>query len=286
MRAKKRFTGIAVNQLQATPGQLQPSPVTTYQHITSSPLAILEIYNSFPGKFDQGGAEQAAKLKALPLIQLNPGKFNKKTIRQISSGKYNSSIKSYADQVRLFKRCIVISLGHEMNGWWYDWGKPLNTPATFIKAWRRVHTIFAQEGATNVIWSWDPSHQYQEVTPTKIASPAKKWYPGAKYVDWIGLDGYLGSDSNGHLQDFKEIFGFQLHDIRQFAPHKLVYLAETGVAPGPSATRQIAELFAGASAYHLGGLVWFDAIAKHDYRLGIHRDEDAAYQNAVKSFVG
>ncbi len=286
MRAETRFAGIAVNQLQSSPGQLQPSPVTTYHHITTSPLAVLEIYNSFPGKFDSGAALQAVKLNALPLIQLNPGKLKPKVIQEIASGRYDKNIKNYADQVRGFKRCIAISLGHEMNGWWYRWGQHWNTPATFIKAWRRVHTIFAQEGATNVIWSWDPSHQYQQVTPTKIATPAKEWYPGAKYVNWIGLDGYLGSDNNRHLQSFDEIFGFQLHDIKQFAPHKLVYLAETGVNPGPSAARQVTELFAGALAYHLAGLVWFDAVAKHDYRLGIHKDEDMAYQNAVKGFVG
>ena len=54
-------------------------------------------------------------------------------------------------------------------------------------------TIFAQGRVTNVIWSWDPSHQYQEVTAGQGRAPASKWYPGNKYVDWIGLDGYLGS---------------------------------------------------------------------------------------------
>jgi len=265
---------------------LQPSPVTTYRGITKSPIGILEIYNSFPGKFDGGGALQAVEQGALPLIQLNPGKLKPTIIQDIASGKYDQSIKAYADQVKIFKYCVAISIGHEMNGWWYRWGQKWNTPATFIEAWRRVHQIFAQEGATNVIWSWDPSHQYTEVAAGKVATPASVWYPGAKYVDWIGLDGYLGSDRNGHPQTFKEIFSFQLNNVRKIAPHKTIYLAETGVAPGPDAVAQIADLFSGVASSHLAGLVWFDANAKNDYRLGINSAEDAAYNDGLTGFLG
>ena len=285
MKAERRFSGIAVDKLQVSPGQLQPSVVTSYQHVTKSPIKILEIYNSFPGTFDTGGASRAINLGALPLIQLNPGKLSKTRIEKIANGKYDNSIKEYADQVKDFKQCLVISFGHEMNGWWYDWGLPWNTPATFKKAWRHVHAIFAQEGAKNVIWSWDPSHQYYAVGVGKVATPASKWYPGPQYVDWIGLDGYLGADKGGRPQSFNQIFGFQLNNIRKFAPHKTVYLAETGVAPGPHAVSQIAELFAGVASSRLAGLVWFDASAKNDYRLGIYRADDAAYNDGLTSFL-
>jgi hypothetical protein len=141
------------------------------------------------------------------------------------------------------------------------------------------------QGVTNVIWSWDPSHQHGEVAPGKIGTPASEWYPGDKYVDWIGLDGYLGYDRNGHAQTFSEVFSYQLQDIRKMAPGKPVYLAETGVRRGPALASQIAALFSGVKAYHLMGLVWFDAKAKNDYRLGIHQDMDAAYLKNVTDFL-
>ena len=270
------FSGIAV---QKDPqGRL-----ASYSKSIGVQPQIVEFYNKFTSRFAFGEARQARDAAEIPLIQLNPKNVS---VKKIANGVYDNHITNYAVAVRKFGCTIILSFGHEMNGWWYPWSAPTTSPATFIKAWRHIHDIFAAQHVNNVIWSWDPSHQYQEVAPGKVATPASEWYPGSKYVNWIGLDGYLGSDNNGHLQNFNEIFRFQLHDIRQFAPHKLVYLAETGVAPGPSAARQIAELFAGASAYHLGGLVWFDAIAKHDYRLGIHQDEDVAYQDAVKGFVG
>src|SRR6266568_4361482 len=187
---------------------------------------------------------------------------------------------------KIFGCAIILSFGHEMNGWWYPWGAPRTSPADFIAAWRHIHDIFARQGVTNVIWSWDPSHQYGEPAPGKVGTLASDWYPGDNYVDWIGLDGYFGSDRNGHTQNFKEIFGTQLNDIRRIAPHKLVYLAETGVAPGRNAPAQVAELFSGAAAYHMAGLVWFDAISsRHDYRLGVHRDEDAVYLKSATSFL-
>jgi hypothetical protein len=73
-----------------------------------------------------------------------------------------------------------------MNGGWYCWGVGVNgnTPQSFINAWRRIHGIFQQEGATNVLWVWSPNFDdggaYQ-ITP---------YFPGESYVDWMGLSGY------------------------------------------------------------------------------------------------
>jgi hypothetical protein len=179
-----------------------------------------------------------------------------------------------------------------MNGWWYPWGRPQTDPADFIAAWRHVHDLFAKQGVRNVIWSWDPSHQFSAPSPDKPASAASEWYPGKKYVDWVGLDGYLGYDRNGHPQNFREIFGDQLSDIRRIAPHKLVYIAETGVAPGPAALDQIRELFHGLVAYRLAGLVWFDAVGQADshgklkeYRLQRKLREAAVYKEMLSGFL-
>ncbi len=55
------------------------------------------------------------------------------------------------------------------------------SPVLFKEAWRRIHRIYAEAGATNVIWVWNESGSG--------AAPAE-YYPGADYVDWVGIDYY------------------------------------------------------------------------------------------------
>ena len=265
----ENFTGIAVKK------QI-PIIVPQFQKNTSTPVKVVEVYNPFPGsKFNAAEADQAIRLGALPLIQLNPRTV---TMAQIASGAEDRYIKSYALAVKKFRCDVVLSLGHEMNGWWYHWGLPWTQPATFIAAWRHVHGIFATAGATNVIWSWDPTHQYSQYRPGEVATPASEWYPGNKYVNWIGFDGYIGGG-----QTFKDIFSYQLRGIRRLT-RKPIYLAETGVGDGSHAARQVANLFAGIRRWHLIGLVWFDLNRKNSWTVEGKPAKDAAFRRAIARF--
>ncbi|HEX6933668.1 MAG TPA: glycosyl hydrolase [Streptosporangiaceae bacterium] len=279
----KHFAGLAVKKNITQNSQ-------TFQTVTGNAPQIVEFYNPFLKPFAAHQALEVINAGEIPLIQLNPYHVSE---RRIAEGVYDRRLKAYAVAVRKFGCAVVLSFGHEMNGWWYPWGvKGHTTPADFIAAWRHVHDVFAKNGARNVIWSWDPSHQYSSPKPGKIATPASEWYPGSKYVDWIGLDGYLGYDTNGHPQTFSEIFSFQLNDIRHVAPHKLIYIAETGVAPGPAALAQIRALFHGIAAYRLAGLVWFDALGQADshgtlkeYRLQLKTAEAKVYKKHLSEFL-
>jgi hypothetical protein len=54
----------------------------------------------------------------------------------------------------------------------------------FQSAWRHVWTRFQREGAANVAFVWCPTWlAYHDGT-------ARTFYPGDRYVDWIGADGY------------------------------------------------------------------------------------------------
>ena len=60
------------------------------------------------------------------------------------------------------------------------------------------------ENVRNVIWSWDPSHQYRGTRARRLPWLASGT-PATRYVDWIGIDGYLG-----HGQTFADVFARQL----------------------------------------------------------------------------
>jgi len=262
------FAGIATNGHFA-------ANVASFQHDTGARLRLVEFYNRFPGPFNSAEAQQIESLGALPLIQLNPRSIS---MARLAAGAYDSLIASYARQVKAFRCHVVLSLGHEMNGWWYPWGLPWTRPSVFIAAWRHFHQVFAAERVRNVIWSWDPTHQYSQYQPGKTAHPAGMFYPGNKYVDWIGIDGYVGAGQN-----FKQVFGYQLRDIRRLT-RKPIYLAETGVGDGAHEVAQIANLFAGIWRWHLAGLVWFDLNRKNSWTLDGKPTKDAAYRKAVARF--
>jgi mannan endo-1,4-beta-mannosidase len=277
------FAGIAVKR------QIDVNSATFATATGRSPQ-IVEFYNPFLQPFAAHQALKVIKAGRIPLIQLN---LYKVTAAKIAAGVYDRHLRNYANAVRNFGCVIVLSLGHEMNGWWYPWGSRTGTtPAEFIAAWKHVHDLFARQHADNVIWSWDPTHQYKSPAPGKVATPASEWYPGKDYVDWIGIDGYLNYDKNGHAQNFKEIFGYELSDIRRIAPHKLIYLGETAVSPGSAALKQIENLFAGLSQYHLAGLVWFDALGqvdqtgkRKDFRLQLRNQDAALYNKLLSRFL-
>lgn len=259
------FTGIAIN-----PGIT--AHARSFQHVTHSQIQVIEFYNPFTKPFQRWEAQQVTALGDVPLIQLNP---RHAPAARIVAGRYDGAIRQYADAVKDFRCRVIISFGHEMNGFWYRWGLPWTKPAAFIAAWRHIHDIFVSEGATNVIWSWDPSHEYRYG-----ATMASRWYPGNSYVDWIGIDGYLRAG-----QTFADIFATQLRNIRRVTS-KPVYLAETGVAGGPDQTWQIADLFAALKKYKINGLVWFDLDRLEPWRLEGRPAGLAAYHKAVAKLRG
>ena len=260
------FTGIA------TSGSFAAN-VASFRQATGAHLRVVEFYNPFPGPFDRGEAQQAVALHAIPLIQLNPRRIS---MSQLAAGAYDSDIRFYAQQVRSFGCKVMLSFGHEMNGWWYPWGLPFTTPKVFKAAWRHLHKVFADEHVHNVIWSWDPTHQYSASKSGRRAYPAGMWFPGNKYVDWIGIDGYLGAG-----QTFNDVFGHQLRDLRKLTS-KPIYLAETGVGDGHAAGRQVANLFAGILRWHLAGLVWFDLNRKNSWSVEGKPAKDRAFRQALR----
>ena len=94
-----------------------------------------------------------------------------------------------------------------MNGNWFPWAEHANgnQPGDYVAAWRHVHDIFTQVGATNATWVWCP---YVELAPE--LGPLARYYPGDDYVDWTSLDGFNWGKNRVNPQpwtSFDKIFG-------------------------------------------------------------------------------
>lgn len=99
---------------------------------------------------------------------------------------------------------IVLRLGWEMNGDWYQWGygsgiNSWNKLADFLAAWKRIVPLI-RANAPNVRFMWCPTSG-RNIDPNTsngyIASGTGQNYPGDSYVDIIGLDVYDQYDNGG-----------------------------------------------------------------------------------------
>ena len=152
----------------------------------------------------------------------------------IASGAYDAYIQQWAQAARAWGHPFFLRFDHEMNGaWQFPWSVQLNgnQPADFVAAWRHVHDIFVQQGATNVTWVWCPNISSSRTTPLSQV------YPGDEYVDWACLDGYnFGTDAGNQWQSFGQVFGgsafggYNPHNSYQemlaVAPSKPIMLGE------------------------------------------------------------
>lgn len=219
-------------------------------------------YSSWYQPFQAAFAATAARHGAVALVQISPIGID---VAAIADGTYDSYLRTYAGAVRAYGGRVILSFGHEMNASWYSWGFAHTSPATFVAAWRHIVTLFRAAGARNAAWLWTVN-----VTESSQAAPIAPWWPGDRYVTWVGLDGYF----YGLSQTFDSLFGPTIAAARALTRDP-VLIAETGATPAAGKPAKIASLFAGVQAWGLLGFVWFNADTEQDWRVS---DDPAAVE--------
>ncbi len=253
------------------------SGVAEFTTATGIRPQVVVAYSAWNDPFRTDFAETARSHGAYLLVKMEPRKV---PLASIIAGKSDKYLRSYADDVRSFGYPVLISFGHEMNGTWYSWGAGRESPATFAAAWRHVVGVFRAAGAANATWVWTVN-----VTNVK-ANSLRQWWPGAAWVNWVGVDGYYFFSAD----TFNSVFGRTLAQIRTFSSAP-VLIAETAVGVTPNRNSQIAGLLAGVSAARLAGLVWFDE-AQHSgvYHQNWRLEDDSsaleAFTEAVRTYIG
>jgi mannan endo-1,4-beta-mannosidase len=174
--------------------------------------------------------------------------------RRIAAGAYDHFIRQQAKRIKQIHCPVLLRFDHEMNGYWYPWGVRSagmhNKAHDYVRMWRHVWRVFRSVHAHNVIWDWSPNYLGQNGKDQLGAL-----YPGKKYVDLVGIDGYLlhAGDSPG------KIFGPIMHRLHQIAPHRPWYVAETGApADGQQPARIRALVHKVAKTKRLVGFIYFD----------------------------
>ena len=122
-------------------------------------------------------------------------------------------------------------------------------------------------------WLWTANVVHPGGT---IASPAP-WWPGRKYVTWVGLDGYYYEPS----WKFAPLFGPTIAAVRELTRDPILIWG-AAVSPTVNQPAKIADLFAGIRLYELLGLV-SDSVHNLDWRL-TNSAAIAAFRRGAKSY--
>lgn len=194
----------------------------------------------------------------IPMISWGPI-----STRRVNSGALDHVIRERARGVRSLEGPVFLRWFYEMDG--VKLAAPAVSPASYIRAWRRIRWIFAAEGAWNAVWVWCPNAWgFRE-------GLAGRWYPGDLYVDWICADGYNWAPGRpgDEWQRFGEIFdGFYEYGIGRDKP---MMIAEYGCqerGPGEKAAwiedarEELKSRFPA-----IRGIVYFNSQGDYDWRV-------------------
>ncbi|MBV9206567.1 MAG: hypothetical protein JO037_14520 [Actinobacteria bacterium] len=209
----------------------------------------------------------------MPLVQLDPLRTS---VAAIAAGRYDNYLSTYAKAVRAYGHPVILSFGHEMNGYWYSWGYTHTSPSVFVAAWRHIVTLFRAVRAQDVTWLWTINTIHKQ-TGVPLPGP---WWPGRSYVSWIGIDGYYLDSSSV----FASVFGPTIAYVRALTRAPIL-IAETSAAPAAGQPAKIADLFSGIHLYGLLGFVWFDTFDKEDWRL-TDPSAIAAFRRGAETYPG
>ena len=120
-----------------------------------------------------------------PTNPADPGAGRFERYQNISAGKHDRYIREWARAAKAFGKPVVVRLAHEMNGTWFPWALTNfdNSPGRFVEAWRHVVRQFRRIGARNVMFLWSPFQR----CGTCSSAPFETFYPGNRYVDYVGV---------------------------------------------------------------------------------------------------
>jgi len=156
-----------------------------------------------------------------------------------------------------------------MNG---DWNTYHASPAAFKAMWKRVVNVFRRVIPQDAF----TKNRIQFVFAPNcidIGIRMEKYYPGSKYVDWLGIDGYNWGAKQRWVSA-KTIFDKMLKRLRKLAK-KPVAILETSSTSQASKSKKsaakkekwIADAMKYFKARKLRMVLWFNEMKETDWQL-------------------
>ncbi|HWP97075.1 MAG TPA: glycosyl hydrolase [Syntrophomonadaceae bacterium] len=149
------------------------------------------------------------------------------TIPNIINGDYDAYIRDWAQHLKVMGEPIFLRFANEMNGDWDPYCAWFFCKDTdlYIDAWRHIYNIFKAQGANNVLFVWNP---HDRTYPNFKWNSPSCYYPGADYVDWVGLTCYNNGTSHSadKWRSFNQMYQPVYNDYLRQYPGKPFMITE------------------------------------------------------------
>src|SRR5919204_1171304 len=162
-----------------------------------------------------------------------PDRFS---LSAIIAGTWDSYIDRWADAAKAFGKPMIVVFANEMNGDWFPWSgiyyggeewddraENWKGPENFRRAYRHVVDRVRARGASNIKWMFH-TNNYSYPLDTWNFAPA--YYPGADYVDWLGLSVYGQQFKDEPNPDIPSLVDWPYQELCGLDPKKPIMIAE------------------------------------------------------------
>jgi hypothetical protein len=222
-----------------------------FENLTGSKPVWVYFSNNWFGKisFPKKEVQIIKNFGSIPYIRMMPRSTyleNKKdpvyTLQRFIDGKFDKELKRWAKDAKNFADPLIVEFGLEMNGDWFPWSGIHNgkNPEKFKKAYIHIIEILRNVGADNITFVY---HVNYGSAPEEKWNTMSAYYPGDKYIDWIGMSIYGAQKSTDDWIDISEIFDGPYKELSEISKTKPLAIIEFGVIEHPKKPEWIKNFF-------------------------------------------
>lgn len=205
----------------------------------------------------------------------------------IRDGRYDAYLDACATLFAAQPGRVIVRLMHEPNLSRYHWGVARDAygpeaPAVYQRIWRHIVGRVRRTTASAPDRVQFAFCANAESVPGPGNAAHAGWntitayYPGAAWVDLVGVDGYNWGDTQtparhgwqSSWRSFESVLGPAVAELRALAPGQPVHVFECASAPtGGDKVAWLRAAAVTARAWDLAAVCWFEADKEVDWRL-------------------
>ncbi len=255
----------------------------SFQKTIQKKLAAVLFYVHWPEPFPLFDVDAIQANGSIPLLTWEPWITHELgTLEAIASGSYQDYVRTFLVSAKDWGKPLFLRFAHEMNGNWYPWDGFHNGEAAgaekYKRAWATIYNVREELKAENVKLVWCPNNTDQ---PSASWNIARAYFPGDRYVDWIGVDGYNWGFASWEAFDF--VFGKIYRELTALTKKPLMIGEFASAEQGGSKAEWIADAFSRIKNDYsrLKLFCWFNINKERDWRIVSSTEAEAAFRQAI-----